>query len=255
MGRPWHYFSGGGKPPHRHAALKWDSSFTFTPHSLCVIMTNRNHPRDGRSFEDRHTRFGTLGGAAAAKDDQSIYQLSKWPMIDPATEDPDMRSTKGFTLIELLLVLAIIGIISAIVIPALFGQRERAKQSATKDNTVSISADLASACAELSDPPSERKAGYATTAWTKDATGYKAKADEAIKQVLLMANIASTKNAYDTTPCYTASVPTVSVGNAGKVFLDPSTANIATQPVITLTGVWLDAKGVAQKTEKTVPVG
>ena len=38
-----------------------------------------------------------------------------------------MKKQSGFTLIELLLVLAIIGIISAIAIPALLGQRERAK--------------------------------------------------------------------------------------------------------------------------------
>jgi len=38
-----------------------------------------------------------------------------------------MKKQSGFTLIELLLVLAIIGIISAIAIPALLGQRARAK--------------------------------------------------------------------------------------------------------------------------------
>ncbi len=38
-----------------------------------------------------------------------------------------MKNQKGFTLIELLLVLAIIGIISAIAIPSYLGQRHRAR--------------------------------------------------------------------------------------------------------------------------------
>lgn len=38
-----------------------------------------------------------------------------------------MKNQKGFTLIELLLVLAIIGIISAIAIPSYMGQRRRAR--------------------------------------------------------------------------------------------------------------------------------
>ena len=43
-----------------------------------------------------------------------------------------MKRQSGFTLIELLLVLAIIGIISAIAIPALLGQREKAKVKAVQ---------------------------------------------------------------------------------------------------------------------------
>jgi prepilin-type N-terminal cleavage/methylation domain-containing protein len=45
-----------------------------------------------------------------------------------------MKNQKGFTLIELLLVLAIIGIISAIAIPALLSQRARARDKATISN-------------------------------------------------------------------------------------------------------------------------
>jgi prepilin-type N-terminal cleavage/methylation domain-containing protein len=53
-----------------------------------------------------------------------------------------MKNQKGFTLIELLLVLAIIGIISAIAIPALLGQRARARDKSARGNASSILADL-----------------------------------------------------------------------------------------------------------------
>ncbi len=53
-----------------------------------------------------------------------------------------MKNQKGFTLIELLLVLAIIGIISAIAIPALLGQRESARQKATESAAGAIKAEL-----------------------------------------------------------------------------------------------------------------
>jgi prepilin-type N-terminal cleavage/methylation domain-containing protein len=53
-----------------------------------------------------------------------------------------MKKQSGFTLIELLLVLAIIGIISAIAIPALLGQRARARDKATISNMEGRIGDL-----------------------------------------------------------------------------------------------------------------
>ena len=56
-----------------------------------------------------------------------------------------MKNQKGFTLIELLLVLAIIGIISAIAIPALLGQRARARDKSSMENATSLLSDCISA--------------------------------------------------------------------------------------------------------------
>jgi len=53
-----------------------------------------------------------------------------------------MKKQSGFTLIELLLVLAIIGIISAIAIPALLSQRARARDKAAITNMTGRVSDL-----------------------------------------------------------------------------------------------------------------
>ena len=62
-----------------------------------------------------------------------------------------MKNQKGFTLIELLLVLAIIGIISAIAIPALLGQRARARDKSARSNADAIIADLIGSYDKIKD--------------------------------------------------------------------------------------------------------
>ena len=76
-----------------------------------------------------------------------------------------MKKQSGFTLIELLLVLAIIGIISAIAIPALLGQRQRAKAKAVG----SMVANVAGECARVSDTLKENSTAAVTAQNVVDA--------------------------------------------------------------------------------------
>jgi prepilin-type N-terminal cleavage/methylation domain-containing protein len=162
-----------------------------------------------------------------------------------------MQKQSGFTLIELLLVLAIIGIISAIAVPALLGQRERARMQATKDNTTACIADLTSTLGELSDPPSERKTSLPTTLYSGSAADNAVKAADAITAVMAKTNFSTAKNPYGSGAAYLATV--AGLVN-GAVYLDATTANTTTDPVITVTGVFVNSKGVQDNLAKTVAV-
>ena len=77
-----------------------------------------------------------------------------------------MKKQSGFTLIELLLVLAIIGIISAIAIPAMLSQRSRARDKASISNMEGRVGDLVGQYDKL------KESGIANTAITTALGSY-----------------------------------------------------------------------------------
>jgi len=144
-----------------------------------------------------------------------------------------MKRQSGFTLIELLLVLAIIGIISAIAIPALLGQRERAKAKAVQANVN----NLAGECARVND--TSKEAGTVLTA------------TQVASSVLSLPNYSASnaKNPYSGGPAYgtTGTSTGQVIASAGAVA--DVTGN--SYSAVTITGYYL-VGGTAASLQKVV---
>jgi len=153
-----------------------------------------------------------------------------------------MKNQKGFTLIELLLVLAIIGIISAIAIPALLNQRQKAKSKATQ----SLVANVAGEVVRIND---DLRAN--------NAAGVVPTTASVIAALALLPNYQypAVKNPYGgvVTPYQfgTAGTNPGEVGLVGSdTYADPATGNIA--HAVTINGVYINDSGTQVSTTKVV---
>lgn len=150
----------------------------------------------------------------------------------------------GFTLIELLLVLAIIGIISAIAIPALLGQREAARNKATASNCANVRGAIVNAFSALDLPTDQRPADLQAVTTIDAALVAIAKRDE-----YNITKPSAAKNPFDATKSAylfntAAGAPTI----AGESASSKSVVNTATgMPEIVL-GYGIKKKGVVDLT-------
>ena len=128
-----------------------------------------------------------------------------------------MKKQSGFTLIELLLVLAIIGIISAIAIPALLSQRARARDKASITNMTGRMGDL------IGQYDKFKEAGVASTAIVGSMLTY------------LNATAATDKNPWKPSSAAFSATAGVKAGTAstaaGALTLAVNDATILGQPV------------------------
>lgn len=116
-----------------------------------------------------------------------------------------MKKQSGFTLIELLLVLAIIGIISAIAIPALLSQRARARDKAATENMVGAVNDLVGQYDKLREAGSTAFGTKLSSYLTKNHGGDQNPWNPAVKAY--PANcVTSAPSTYDTASAFSATL-------------------------------------------------
>ena len=172
-----------------------------------------------------------------------------------------MKNQKGFTLIELLLVLAIIGIISAIAIPALLGQRARARDKACNENAVGLISDAIAAYDKASEAGIAPTDG--TTMWailTKDVAPLKAAAVHVLTDKNPWAGTAGggplafkAMGALATSDEAGARAVATTIGTVGSGFLPPAAGAAGVPGVagaigvgVTMNGTFKDGQGKTQ---------
>ena len=178
-----------------------------------------------------------------------------------AAEVPDRYrrpNSTGFVLgiaalVSTLLVLPMIGMVSAIAVPALLGQRERARLTLVHYNAALARGKIMLALGELSDPSGARKAGYPTTIYEGTHQGLVRKAEDAIAIVLKDPEIQSLHNPYETGPAYRKGEP--QADDLGVVRIQVMAAkDESSAPTILVVGCTRDTWGKIQTYTETIPV-